>query len=155
VAWVERLHAVDVDHGDLPSAVQAVAANAAAGRTVAQRARTGDGSWVVLRGAPLGPGRAVVTIEAAGPPEVTSLITAALGLTDREGDVVTLVLRGSSTKEIAGALGLSPYTVQDHLKAVFAKAGVNSRRELVSDVFFGVYAPRLGAPVRPDGFFAT
>ena len=105
------------------------------------------------RGAPLGPGRAVVTVEPAGPPEVTEIIGAAMGLTGRERDIVAGVLRGMSTKEIAASLSVSPYTVQDHLKAIFAKAGVNSRRELVADVFFGVYAPRLGRPVRPDGFF--
>jgi DNA-binding CsgD family transcriptional regulator len=154
-AWLDRLLAVDRGHGEVPTVVQAVAASATAGRTVAQRARTADASWVVLRGAPLGPGRAVVTIEPAAPPEVTSLIGAALGLTGREAAVVTEVLRGLSTKEIASALNLSPYTVQDHLKSVFAKAGVNSRRALVADVFFGIYAPRLGAPVGPDGFFTA
>ena len=145
---------MDRGHGELPSAVQAVASAARAGGTTAQRARCADGTWIVLRGAPLGPGRAVLTIEPAGPPEVIGLIGAALGLTERERDVVTGVLRGLSTKELASTLHLSPYTVQDHLKAVFAKAGVNSRRELVSDVFFGVYAPRLGTPVGADGFFA-
>ncbi len=153
--WVEQLHRVDVDHGDLPAVVQAVGTSASSGHTIAQRARTANGSWVVLRGAPLGAGRAVVTIEPAGPPEVTSLLTSALGLTGREQDVVVGVLRGLSTKEIASVLHMSPYTVQDHLKVVFAKAGVNSRRELVSDVFFGVYFPRLGSAVRPDGFFAA
>jgi DNA-binding CsgD family transcriptional regulator len=153
VAWLDQLQASDRDHGAVPSAVQAVAAAAMAGQTVTQRARSG-GSWVALRGAPLGPGRAVVTIAPAGPPEVTSLVEVALGLTGREREVVAGVLRGQSTKEIAAALHLSPYTVQDHLKAVFAKAGVNSRRELIADVFFGVYAPRLGSAVGADGFFA-
>jgi DNA-binding CsgD family transcriptional regulator len=153
VSWLDQLRAADRDHGDVPSAVQAVAAAAIAGHTVAQRVRCG-GSWVALRGAPLGPGRAVVTVAHAGPPEVTSLVEVALGLTGREREVVAGVLRGQSTKEIAAALHLSPYTVQDHLKAVFAKAGVNSRRELIADVFFGVYAPRLGSAVGADGFFA-
>ncbi|MEM7337187.1 MAG: LuxR C-terminal-related transcriptional regulator [Actinomycetota bacterium] len=152
LTWLGELRRGDRGHGEVPTVVQAVAAHASAGHTVAQRARVAS-SWVVLRGAPLGPGRAVVTIERAGPPEVASIISAALGLTDRELDVVSGVLQGRSTKQIAGELHLSAYTVQDHLKSVFGKAGVNSRRELVADVFFGVYAPRLGQPVGVDGFF--
>jgi DNA-binding CsgD family transcriptional regulator len=154
-AWLGQLRRTDRGHGELPTVVRAVAASARGGRTVAQRARTDAATWVVLRGAPLGAGRAVVTVEPAAPPEVVTLVGAALGLTARESEVVAEVLRGASTKDIATALQVSRYTVQDHLKSVFAKAGVNSRRELIAQVFFGVYAPRLGTPVRADGFFAT
>jgi DNA-binding CsgD family transcriptional regulator len=152
--WLDQLGRGDRRHGPIPAVLAAVALAAANGRTVAQRARTADGAWIVVRSAPLGGRRGIVTIDEAGPPDVVAILSAALGLSARETDVVVEVLRGSSTKEIATALHLSTYTVQDHLKAVFEKAGVNSRRELIANVFFGIYAPRLGRPVGPDGFFA-
>lgn len=54
------------------------------------------------------------------------------GLSARERDVVEHVLRGMTTQQIAAQLCLSPYTVQDHLKAVFRKTGLPSRRQLVA-----------------------
>jgi len=48
-------------------------------------------------------------------------------LTDREVDVLRLVARGHSNKQIGAALGISAKTVQHHVAHVYAKIGVASR----------------------------
>lgn len=67
--------------------------------------------------------------------DLGAVLLRAHGLTPRETEVALAVLRNETTKQIAAALNLSPWTVQDHLKAVFAKTGVRSRRELAVQLF--------------------
>ncbi|MFV9428238.1 helix-turn-helix transcriptional regulator [Rhodococcus aetherivorans] len=118
------------------------------------RLRTLDGEWVVLRAAIFdGTGRVVMTFERARLPEIVTLVTAAYGLTPRESEVLVEVLSGRSRNEIARRLFISPYTVQDHLKNIFTKTGVNSRRSLVSRLACTEYMPRFGGDLRPDGWF--
>ena len=131
-----------------------------AGEVAVARVLSREGRWVVLHGASLvagGARRVAVIVEPAHPARITPLLIAAYGLTAREEEVTRLVLRGDSTAQIADALSVSPHTVQQHLKRVFEKTGVRSRRELVGTLFFSHYEPRLrdnerrviaGEPVR-------
>jgi DNA-binding NarL/FixJ family response regulator len=48
-------------------------------------------------------------------------------LSPREREVADLVAAGKANKEIAAELHLSVYTVENHLRKVFAKLGVSKR----------------------------
>lgn len=152
--WLAELPGEWEDRGPLPPAVLSVAAQAL--RTVDGDGPTGEvamarvlsrsGRWIVLHGAALagtGAVRAAVIVEPAGPARIVPLLMAVYGLTEREQDVTRLVLQGDSTIEIARSLFVSPHTVQQHLKSIFEKTGVRSRRELVGKVFFSHYEPRV------------
>jgi DNA-binding CsgD family transcriptional regulator len=84
-----------------------------------------------------------VIVEPAHPARIAPLLMSAHGLTEREQAVTRLVLQGNSTAEIAERLVVSTHTVQQHLKRIFDKTGVRSRRDLVGKVFFAHYEPRL------------
>jgi DNA-binding CsgD family transcriptional regulator len=50
-----------------------------------------------------------------------------LGLSARQGEVLSLVARGLGNREVAGILGVSPRTVQKHLENIYDRLGVRSR----------------------------
>jgi DNA-binding NarL/FixJ family response regulator len=53
-------------------------------------------------------------------------------LSEREAQVVDLVLRGYGNRDIAAALGIAPTTAKKHLSSIFNKVGVDSRAQLIS-----------------------
>lgn len=63
-------------------------------------------------------------------PAVESL--RALGLTNRQAEVLRLLACGNSTQTIADQLYLSPATVRKHLENIYAKIGARSRTEAVA-----------------------
>ncbi|PYE53112.1 response regulator transcription factor [Deinococcus yavapaiensis] len=52
-------------------------------------------------------------------------------LTDREADVLRLLVDGASNKEAARSLGISARTIETHRASLFEKLGANSVAELV------------------------
>jgi DNA-binding CsgD family transcriptional regulator len=152
--WLQALPDGDWDTGRLPSALFAVAGRALRtadhpdqpGEVAVSRVLSRSGTWVVLHGASLVSSdtrRVAVIVEPAHPARIAPLLMSVYGLTEREQEVTRLVLQGNSTTEIAERLVVSAHTVQQHLKSVFDKTGVRSRRDLVGKVFFAHYEPRL------------
>ncbi|MDA0167891.1 LuxR C-terminal-related transcriptional regulator [Solirubrobacter taibaiensis] len=146
----------DLPGGDgerLPPAVVAVGGQALrsadgdrAGEVALARVLGDSGNWIVLHGATLvatGTRRVAVIVEPGHPVRIQPLLMAAYGLTTREQEVARLVLQGESTNGIGERLVVSPHTVQQHLKNIFEKTGVRSRRDLTGKVFFNHYEPRL------------
>lgn len=132
----------------LPYVVRAVAARAATSTAIParSRARTRSGRWATLHAWRLASAEGSMTAVAIGPAEpgdLAAIVLDAYGLSQRERQVTQQVLLGSSTAQIATALAISEYTVQDHLKAVFDKTGVRSRRDLISTLFTRHYLPQL------------
>lgn len=84
----------------------------------------------------------IVVIEPVRGRELAPMIVGAYGLTRRESGVLSWVLRGRSNRQIASALRISEYTVQDHLKAIYQKkTGVCSRAEFPGRIFADNYRP--------------
>ena len=79
-----------------------------------------------------GTAKIAVTLRAAAPAETFDPLCRAHALTHRERDVVAALVAGLDTRAVTERLVISRHTVQDHLKSVFQKVGVRSRRELLA-----------------------
>jgi DNA-binding CsgD family transcriptional regulator len=55
-------------------------------------------------------------------------------LTEREGEIAALLIKGKTYRMIAGELHVSENTVKTHVKNIYSKAGVKSRTELMHNL---------------------
>jgi DNA-binding CsgD family transcriptional regulator len=94
-----------------------------------------DGRWVMIEAAPLEgtvEAKITVTLRAATASETFDFVCRAYALSRREREVVALLVAGLDTRAVTKRLFISRHTVQDHLKSVFEKIGIHSRRELLA-----------------------
>ena len=97
------------------------------------RVHLADSVWLTLRASRVSPGHVIaVAIERSTPAERLDVFSRSHGLSAREGELLSHLAQGLDTREVAAAMFLSPHTVQDHLKAIFAKTGARSRRLLLA-----------------------
>ncbi|MEJ2884857.1 helix-turn-helix transcriptional regulator [Actinomycetospora aeridis] len=137
----EEARALLGDDGRLPPVVAALAAGRR-GRTTGPRAvhaPTAGGRWLRFTATALG-ARVAVVVDPIRPGRLADLVARARGLSQREQEVLGQLALGRSNRRIARELGLSEWTVQDHVKAVLAKFGVSGRSELQAALFLGTYA---------------
>jgi DNA-binding CsgD family transcriptional regulator len=131
-----------------PPAIAAVAARlreleehadaAEANRMPRVRVRTRRGEWLTIHATRISGvsiHHTAVILERAHPTEIAPLIVQSYGLSSRESELLRLIARGLSTREIAQICHISTETVQDHCKSIFDKVGVRIRRELVAQLF--------------------
>ncbi len=102
-----------------------------------------EGHWVTMRAARLGDATAsgepdiAVTIEDASPAERVAVFARSFGFSPRETELVRHLVEGLDTRELADRMSVSEHTVQDYLKAIFAKTSEHHRRAVVSRALGG------------------
>lgn len=139
-AWLARLLPAAEGRAPVPAMVLNAAAQLLAvesgvdGNEPMSRVHAGEGVWLTARAERMGGGerRIAVTLTPSTATERSELHCRAFALSRREGEVVRLLAEGRSTRDVAAALHLSEYTVQDHLKSVFDKTGTRTRATLVA-----------------------
>jgi len=136
--WIDALPsaALFAQWGMLPSVVYPTAVLARSGGGDARAlVQATDGRWVRIDASALEgerEGEVAVNLRSATPRETFDLLCRVYALSPREREIVSLLVDGLDTKAIAKRLFISPHTVQDHLKSVFSKVGIHSRRELLA-----------------------
>lgn len=104
------------------------------GHAPTARAYAGRGRWTTVSAARLtGDAPAIaIDFEATSPTDRSELFARVVGFSHRERELLDHLVAGRDTRTIARLMFVSEHTVQDHLKNMFAKAGVRGRRLLVA-----------------------
>ncbi|MEO8575398.1 MAG: helix-turn-helix transcriptional regulator [Gemmatimonadales bacterium] len=117
--WLVVEHSVEI-YGALVAAVFAAVGIWIGLRVTARREK------IVVREVPVR-----VEVPVSAPFEVDTGKLAALGITPRELEILSLIAAGLSTREIAGRIYVSENTVKTHSSRVFSKLGARRRTQAV------------------------
>lgn len=155
-ALLDDLRTEGVDEQGVPTVIQAAATRARWSRRenrLAHRILGRSGQWMRLDVKPMeGDAELVaVSISPARAGDLFPILLGAYGLTERESAVTLLLVRGLSAREIATELSISPHTVRDHIKAIYDKAEVSTRGELVAQLFCNHVLDEFHASVSHHG----
>ncbi len=99
-----------------------------------------------------GEGAVIVIVDRARPAEVSAMLVAAYGLTNRQRQVLGHLLLGRSITQLAHSLGISEHTAHDHRKGIYHRMGVASRSELAALLQFEQYDPRVWGDIPPSPY---
>src|SRR5229473_688442 len=75
----------------------------------------------------LGPNEFLLRLAKDSSTNTPAEFSSELGLTTREGEVLSWLSKGKTNRDIAQILGLSPRTVDKHLEQIYSKLGVENR----------------------------
>ena len=75
----------------------------------------------------LGPNEFLLRLAKDTSGDLPAEFSSELGLTTREGEVLSWLSKGKTNRDIAQILGLSPRTVDKHLEQIYSKLGVENR----------------------------
>jgi DNA-binding NarL/FixJ family response regulator len=80
----------------------------------------------------LGPNEFLLRLAKDSGADTPAEFSSELGLTAREGEVLSWLSKGKTNRDIAQILGLSPRTVDKHLEQIYSKLGVENRTAAVT-----------------------
>jgi len=150
--WLRSLLPTAPNQSPIPAAALNVAAQLLAieagvdNHAADARAYLPGRTWVTLRASRLDStgavGQMAVSIEETPAGARLDLFGRSHGLSGRERQLLTMLASGADTAAIAGQMHIADYTVQDHLKSIFAKTSLSGRGAVITAA--------LGPPSNPD-----
>jgi DNA-binding NarL/FixJ family response regulator len=140
--WIEVLRNVEVGDDYLPGAIRSAVAGLSAGLHGAAHTRvrvTTPLGRLRVEASPGGEDDAVTVVLTPELPPSSPELPPTWPLTRAERNVVSLLVRGLSNRQLAAALHVSESTIESHLAHVYDKLGVHSRSQLLALFFTETY----------------
>jgi two-component system, NarL family, response regulator LiaR len=138
---LDGLAATAIIHQKMPETKVLVLTNGLGGGTSVMNALRAGASGYLLKDTPASELYKAIKVVAQGQTYLPSQISRSLveeiqtpvsePLTEREKDVLRLLVQGHSNKEIARHLHIAEETVKTHIKRIYGKLGVQSRAQAI------------------------